>query len=266
MLMLKFIRILGVACLIGTCSAFGGTQVPHDVQVCMQAEALMEKAIASANALPKDLSEKLTGILNDLKLTGYAERIGPDKEWRAAFVLLQGWIEQSIADGLNNGTLQLAEAAIVAPKMPSPLYQDSSKAFEAIDFNNPADLPAFRLGTLTAYLNNGGVLHATYCQEAVSWLNKNPHAAEIYGKRLKTFAGNLKDEPILTMPMKDFPPEKTGAIYRLNNADNALIALSSYQLGQEGSANRWALAIGEKAVARLNEVQDFTEPYHKQEI
>lgn len=266
-----FINFLCISCmLIGTHTAIAKALYEEGVAVLLP---IIEKELAAAKvelnsnkaskaAAITDLQSKMDNIWNDLKLHGYSEKTGIDSEWRGAFVSLQGIIEKSVAVALKEKKIQSAEGFIITPRMPTPLMLARGKSFKSLNLENPSDFAELRRMILEEYLSAGARLNAVYCYNAATALS-NPNGVEIYKNTLKTFSANLKDQPVIKSDMANFPADKTGAIYYLNNNSEQVIAIQSYQLSQldktATSQNKWAIRFGSHAKSRAEEINVFLE-------
>jgi hypothetical protein len=223
----------------------------------------LDKNTGSNKVTVEKLQHKLQEIWVEIKTQGYSQKHGLDPEWRGAFVCLQGIIEKSQAIALKTKRLKSAEGFIVTPRMPTPLMLASGKSFQNIVAGNPSDYAALRRMILEEYLASGARLNAVYSQDASSLLSDEKSGLAIYRSTLKTFAANLKDHPIIKIPMKEFPMEKAGAIYYLNNDAEQVISIQSYQLSQLQKSSKhkitWSIRFGSEAKSRAEEINKFLE-------
>ena len=217
---------------------------------------------SSASAI-KELKGKLDEIWSDIKTQGYSEKVGIDRDWRGAFVSLQGIIEKSTAVALKESRIKSAEGFIITPRMPTPLMLASGKSFRELNVENPSDFAELRRMILEEYLATGARLNAVYSYNASTALADQQSGLAIYKSTLLAFAENLKDHPVIKSAMADFPADKTGAVYYLNNNSEQVITVQSYQLSQlDKSAkrqNKWAIRFGAEAKTRAEEINTFLE-------
>lgn len=229
----------------------------------IETEFLIAKETLNKNTIshPTDIEtliSKLDDIMYDINTYGLAERKGVDSEWRGAFIIIQAVIEKSLAQAITEKKLTSCQSYIVTPRMPSPFMLTATKTLDRINITNPIAFAELRRGVLEEYLQSGCKLHAVYSQDAYKLLANDP-GIKIYKTFLDKYKDQIIDKPVLTVGMKHFPSEKSGALYYLNNDRSQVIALSSTQLSQlnEYAEILWSIRFGANATEHVKKIDDF---------
>lgn len=223
----------------------------------------IELEIAAAKAQlqqnpDKKNAEKLIADLDNMwtniNQSGYTESTGIDNDLRPSYVVMQGIVELAQSKALAANKIKHAEGFIIAPKMPTPLMLSSSMSLAELDIDDLRSFAYFRNGTLKEYFKNNGVIHAVYSHDARAALAMN-QAIELANYE-KYQSPQLKDQPIISVDMTNFPPQIAGALY---NVDGNWIAIESRQLNQmdDSKTQIWSIKFGNHSQERKNAVKKF---------
>lgn len=255
--------------LIYTMAIFMFTNVPLTVQAdgidtllpiieknLKAAQSELEKNTVSDKQNIGSLTSNLENIFKDLQSNGISERSGIDSELRPAYVTMQGIIELSLAEALSQGLIKKIDAYIVTPRMPTPLMLNNGKGLSEINISDPASFALYRNIILNTFLSAGGNLHAVYSSDAKMLLQDQAEGLDIYAAYCSKYPQSLHDHPVITIAMKDFPADMTGAVYYL---DDTLITIESKQVTQidNTTPQNWVIRFGDKAKDRAAQVNAF---------
>jgi len=221
---------------------------------------LDENSVSSKEDIA-ELKTKLNEVCTEIKNHGVSEKKGLDTEWRAAFVSLQGIIEKALTQSFLHKQVEKIEGFVITPRMPTPLMLSNGKTFKELNTKNANDFAELRLLILKDYLEAGGLLNAVYSNSAVAALqNQNSAGVAVYNSFLGKY-NTLKDHPVIKMEMENFPTDKTGAMYYINNDPEQAITVQSYQLSQLDKtikqSSTWAIKMGGPAKERVVEINNF---------
>jgi hypothetical protein len=203
-------------------------------------------------------------IWRHLQANNEFQKVGLEKDLRPAFVGFQAIIERAVTSALLNQLITNSNIYIIAPRMPTPLLiKTQDKDFSELKLSEKTAFAAIRRGGLLDLLANTNTkLYAVYCLKA-NEEGLNESELEQYNDALGKFPNNLEDMPTLKLTKDEFPIEKSGAIYNLDEG-SIMIAINAYQLHNLESNEphpqkdvAWSIQINNKAVDRVDEIQEF---------
>ncbi len=221
-----------------------------------EAKSDLAKNSVSEKQSVSNLIAGLDAIFKDLQSNGISERSGTDSELRPSYVVMQGIIELSLAQAFSQGLVKKIDAYIVTPRMPTPLMLQNGKTLSEINLSESTSFALYRNMILNTFLSAGGNLHAVYSSDAKASLQDQADGLNTYAAYCNKYPQTLYDHPVITIAMKDFPTDVTGAVYYL---DDTLITIESKQVTQIDNTKpqSWVIRFGDKATERAAQVNAF---------
>ncbi|MEG0036620.1 MAG: hypothetical protein RSB82_01755 [Victivallaceae bacterium] len=212
----------------------------------------------------EELKSSLDNIWCNLKTFGFSETKGREIKLRPSYVIMQGILEKAQFRAYKSGLVDSVDAYIITPKMPTPLTMDYQIDLSKVRLEEPRDFSAYRVGILKSFLNSGCFLNAVYCQEAVVPVSSNTDAGKVYRKHCRRYK-NLKDLPLISLPMTEFPVKISGALYYI---DGHPIAIESRQisLSDNSVTQVWSIRFDKYADGRIGELNQFLKENGREEI
>ncbi len=213
------------------------------------------------------LKAQICELWEELKTKGHAARAGLDTEWRAAFLSLQAIFERAQIVALRTRKIETANCFILTPRVAAALMLQKGKKFSQVFLGMPIAFAEIRREILEEYLMTGAKLYAIYASDVPKILMADKDHCEgfnNYQELVKKYPDNLIDCPWVNEPMNNFPLEKSGIWYILDDNPRAVITMHAYQMFQSQKLTKtssWSISMGTHAENRLKELDDFLEGY-----